>query len=124
MLLAADLQEFSDPSAAELAVTWQTRHLLDTDYNIFFQALAEVEGETRVVAQLDAQPLGDGRPVTEWRPGEILTNNYRLDLTAAAEIVDLDEARLHYYFGYYDWRDGQRLPVDGGIDDKLVFHGR
>ncbi len=124
VLLEADLQESSDPPAAELLVTWQTRHLLATDYNVFFQALAEVNGETQVVAQLDAQPLDDERPATSWRPGEILSNTYRLDLASAAETIDLDATQLHYYFGYYDWRDGQRLPVDGGIDDKLVFYGR
>ena len=32
-------------------------------------------------------------------------------------------APLLYYFGYYDWRDGRRLPVDGGLDDKLVVDG-
>ena len=31
-------------------------------------------------------------------------------------------APLRYYFGFYNWRSGQRLPVDGGIDDKLVLH--
>jgi len=124
VLLEASVQESADPPAAELPVTWQTRRLLDTDYNIFFQALTEVDGEWRVVAQLDAQPLGDEQPATEWRPGEILTNSYRLDLSDAAETIDLEETILRYYFGYYDWRDGQRLPVDGGIDDKLVFHGR
>lgn len=124
VLLEADLTETTDPPAAELAVTWQTRHLLDADYNIFFQALAQVDGEWQVVAQLDAQPLGDERPATFWRPGEILANTYHLDLTDAAGQVDLENSRLRYYFGYYDWQTGERLPVDGGIDDKLVFYGR
>jgi hypothetical protein len=124
VLLEADLQENANPPATELTVMWQIRHLLDTDYNIFFQALAQVDGEWQVVAQLDAQPLGDERPATSWRPGEILTNAYRLDLTDAAESMDLENTRLRYYFGYYDWQTGERLPVDGGIDDKLVFYGR
>lgn len=30
---------------------------------------------------------------------------------------------LRFDFGYYDWRDGSRLPVDRGIDNKLMFYG-
>jgi hypothetical protein len=71
------------------------------------------------VAQLDAQPLGETRPATSWQPGEVLTTRYTLDLTAAAP-----GEKLTYYFGYYDWRDGRRLPIDGGRDDKLVLHGK
>ncbi len=70
------------------------------------------------MAQLDAQPLVD-RPATGWQPGEVLTATYTLDLAAAPP-----DAALTYYFGYYDWRDGRRLPVDGGRDDKLVLHGK
>ncbi|MBK8800093.1 MAG: hypothetical protein IPM07_29010 [Anaerolineales bacterium] len=80
---------------------------------------AEDGAPEQVVAQLDAQPLGDARPATSWQPGEVLTNTYVLDLSAAPP-----ETPLTYYFGYYDWRDGSRLPVDGGRDDKLVLHGK
>jgi hypothetical protein len=71
---------------------------------------------------LDTQPLGGERPVTDWRQGEILVETYQLDLSQ----LDTSQANnpLSYYFGYYDWSNGERLPVDGGIDDKLVFHGR
>ena len=70
------------------------------------------------MAQLDAQPLAGARPATSWRPGEILAETYTLDLSNAPA-----DTPLRYYFGYYDWRDGQRLPVDGGLDDKLVLDG-
>lgn len=112
VVLAAQVTEAE--GAAVLSVTWQTLHPLDFDYNVFFQALA---GDA-VVAQLDAPPLGETRPATSWRPGEVLTTRYTLDLTAAPP-----DTPLTYYFGYYDWRDGRRLPVDGGRDDKLVLHG-
>jgi len=49
----------------------------------------------------------------------VLTSTYVLDLSAAPL-----ETTLTYYFGYYDWRDGSRLPVNGGRDDKLVLHGQ
>ena len=87
-------------------------------YNVFFQALSGDESALTVAAQLDTPPLGNEHPATTWRPGEILTSTYQLDLTGVAPTV-----QLQYYFGYYDWRNGARLPVDGGIDDKLVFYG-
>jgi hypothetical protein len=104
--------------AATLTVAWQVLQPLASDDNIFFQAIAGAGEEERVVAQLDAQPLGDGSPATSWQPGEILTGRYTLDLSGAPV-----GAPLRYYFGFYDWRSGQRLPVDGGVDDKLVLYG-
>jgi len=115
IVLDAQLTEAASPRAATLTVTWQTLQPLDFDYNVFFQALA---GDV-VVAQLDAQPLNAARPATDWQPGEVLQASYTLDLSAAPS-----GDQLTYYFGYYDWRDGRRLPVDGGINDKLVLHGK
>jgi hypothetical protein len=121
-ILDADLVESEDRSSAELTVIWQALQPLPADYNIFFQALSENGENSQVVAQLDTQPLGGERPVTDWRQGEILVETYQLDLSQ----LDASQADnpLSYYFGYYDWSNGERLPVDGGIDDKLVFHGR
>lgn len=118
VVLSTKLTENRQQQAATLAVTWQPIAVLNTDYNIFFQALAGNGQTLTVVAQLDTQPLGNERPATIWRPGEIFTNTYQLDLSGVAPT-----GQLHYYFGYYDWRNGARLPVDGGIDDKLVFYG-
>jgi len=118
IVLSATLTENRQPHTATLAVTWQPITVLPFDYNIFFQALHGDDQTLTVAAQLDTQPLGDTQPATTWRPGEILTNTYQLDLTGVASTVVLE-----YHFGYYDWRNGARLPVDGGIDDKLVFYG-
>lgn len=136
-VLAAHLEETgSDPAAdgetadgettdgaasrqATLEITWQVLRPLASDDNIFFQAIADAGNEEQVVAQMDSQPLGEDRPATTWQPGEILTARYTLDLDGAPAA----EA-LRYYWGLYDWRDGRRLPVDGGIADKLVFYGK
>jgi hypothetical protein len=98
---------------------------LPFDYNVFFQALAEdAQGGLQPVAQLDVQPQEGLRPATTWQAGEILTDTYRLDLAAVAPAIDVGGPALTYHFGYYDWRDGARLPVDGGRDDKVTFYGR
>ncbi|MCS6826678.1 MAG: hypothetical protein NZ553_08710 [Caldilinea sp.] len=118
LVLQATLHEQEDPPSATLEVVWQPLRPLEFDYNVFFQAIVEDGQGARVIAQLDAQPLGKARPATGWHPGEVLKNSYRLDLSAAPS-----GRRPIYYFGFYNWRDGARLPLVGG-DDKLVLYGR
>ncbi|MEZ4709777.1 MAG: hypothetical protein R3A44_21405 [Caldilineaceae bacterium] len=111
-------------TTAQLDLTWQTLQPLDFDYNVFFQALAGEDAQPTVVAQLDTQPLQGLQPATSWQPGAIFTDTYQLDLSGVAPEVRSD---LHYIFGYYDWRNGQRLQVTdaaGITDDKLVLYGQ
>jgi hypothetical protein len=117
-ILHAKISEGDDPHAARLDVTWQPLQQLPFDYNVFFQAIEGEGAGERVVAQLDASPLGPDQPATSWHPGAVLRQSYQLDLSGATTA-----APLRYYFGYYDWRNGARLWVDGGIDDKLVLYG-
>ena len=117
-LLDARLTTQPDPATAQLAVTWQPLTPLDFDYNVFLQAVSGDGAEEQVVAQLDVQPLAGAQPATSWLPGQVFAETYTLDLSNAPT-----GAPLRYYFGYYDWRDGRRLPVDGGLDDKLVIDG-
>lgn len=119
-LLFLDARLFEDEAerTATLNVTWQVLHPLSFDYNVFFQAVTDTpDGET-VLAQLDTQPRQGEEPATTWTPGSILTDTYQLDLPAQAPLGD-----VRYYFGYYDWRDNTRLPVNGGIDNKLILYG-
>jgi hypothetical protein len=118
LVLSAHLTEDAASSLARLEVTWQPLRPLDVDYNVFFQALTIGDEDEQVVAQLDVPPLGEAQPATSWRPGQVLTAAYTLDLSAAPQ-----NQPLTYYFGYYDWRDGARLPL-AEDDDKLVFYGK
>jgi hypothetical protein len=120
VLLEATVYESSaGGDSATLEAVWQSLHPIDFDYNLFWQALRPTASgqEYEVVAQLDQQPLPD-LPATVWRPGAIFTSTYTLSLP-----VDPASENLRYYFGFYDWRDGTRLPVGGGPDDKAVLYG-
>ncbi|NJN84671.1 MAG: hypothetical protein HC802_21880 [Caldilineaceae bacterium] len=123
VILEANLVEVQEQSQARLEVAWQVLQPLPVDYNIFLQALAGEGDDLSVVGQLDAQPLGEERAATSWQPGEVLTRTYTVDLSATEARLALEAGGLRYHFGYYDWQDGARLPVDGGIDDKLIFYG-
>lgn len=118
-LLAAEVREDAAAGQATLDVTWQVLQPLPFDYNVFFQAVTEVDDDWQVVAQLDAQPRQGLEPATSWMVGKIMTDTYQLELPSP-----LPEGGVRYYYGFYDWRDGARLPVDGGIDDKLILHGK
>ncbi|MEZ4862995.1 MAG: hypothetical protein R3C14_16875 [Caldilineaceae bacterium] len=119
VVLTANLSENRQLHQAELAVTWQPIQPLPFDYNVFFQVLSGQDQTLVLANQIDVPPLDGGHPATSWRPGEILTETYQIDLTGIAP-----NAQLQYYFGYYDWRNGARLSVNGGIDDKLIFYGK
>lgn len=110
-ILEARIQPGEAANQATLAVTWQALAPLDFDYNIFLQA--QSNGQT--VAQFDVQPTIDS-PATTWLPGDLFTQSYTLNLPEGA-------APDSYLFGWYNWQDGTRLPVDGGLDDKLTLYG-
>lgn len=118
-ILAAEVTERPGLGSATLTVTWQVLRPLPFDYNIFFQAVMDGEQGDLVLAQVDTQPLRSNQPATTWLPGEIYAGRYALrvgrEALAGAEPI-------RYYFGFYDWRDGTRLPVDGGMDDKLILY--
>ncbi|MCC6169794.1 MAG: hypothetical protein IT329_21430 [Caldilineaceae bacterium] len=120
-ILEAKVLENPGLGSATLHVTWQVLRPLPFDYNVFFQAVTTDNQGDHVLAQLDVQPLKGEQPATAWQPGDIYTARYALrvgrDTLLGAEPV-------RYYFGFYDWRDGARLAVDGGIDDKMILYAR
>jgi hypothetical protein len=118
VILSAKLTEHAAPHSAELQAVWQVLHPLAADYNIFLQAQTGDEKNPQVVAQVDTQPLAEGPAATSWRAGQIFTATYHLDLSEQPNATP-----LRYIFGFYDWRNGQRLPINGGMDDKLILYG-
>lgn len=118
-ILAAKVVENPGLGSATLQITWQVLRPLPFDYNVFFQAVTSGDQGDTVLAQLDMQPLRGKQPATTWQPGAIYTDRY--PLRVGREVL-LGTTPVIYYFGFYDWRDGSRLPVDGGIDDKLILY--
>ena len=117
-VLAAGVTREPGSAQATLHMTWQVLTPVAANVNLFLHALAD-EDTAQVLAQLDSQPIAD-RPATTWSAGEIFEATWVLDLPPDAP------KRLLYHAGFYDWRDGARLPVrrliDSSTDDKLVFH--
>lgn len=119
VVLAADFRQRDNPPTAQLEITWQVLRPLAFEPNIFFQAQTGDEAAPQVIAQLDAPPLGGQPPATQWQPGEIFVDRYELDLQQVP-----DRQNLRYAFGYYNWQNGQRLPLDGGPENQKLFYGQ
>ncbi|NOX61140.1 MAG: hypothetical protein GXP42_04225 [Chloroflexi bacterium] len=81
---------------------WFAPRAVDFDYNVFVQVL---DANQTVRAQVDAQPQNGARPMTSWRPGEIISDQYTLTIPSDAP------ADLQLILGAYDWRTLERLPV-------------
>ncbi len=111
------------PKKATLTLSWQTLRTPDFDYSLFFQAVVTGAEGDEALGQLDLQPVAGARPATTWQPGEILTDTLTLDLPV---LSPSQRENLRFYYGYYDWRTGARLPAVIGLrqDDKVVLRGR
>jgi len=120
-ILSTELKPNDVTGETHLDVRWQVLQPLDRDYNIFVQAMNDQGndgqgGDAQKIAQIDAPPLADS-PATTWQPGEIFSATYTV-------FVPVGEPADHYWYGWYDWSDGARLPIDAGIDDKMVLYGK
>lgn len=90
---------------------WLALKPVDFDYNIFLH-LDDAAGAT--LAQVDVQPQNGARPMTGWRPGEIISDSYSLAIPPDAP------AGLRLRLGLYNWQTLARLPVGGDDGVELM----
>ena len=92
-----------------LTLYWRTENPLADDYTIFVQLL---DGEGRLVAQHDGQPIHGHFPTSHWPPGEVISDRISIPLPA-----DLPPGTYSLIAGMYTWPALARLNVvDGGAD--------
>jgi hypothetical protein len=110
-LVSVGCQEVAGEGTLELDLHWQPSSLIHHDYTVFLQALSE-SGE--VLSQVDQEPQGGALPTSVWQPGEIIEDNYELELPSGGAKVIL---------GFYDRFSGKRLLLEGPTDalDSLVL---
>lgn len=97
------------PAGAVLpvALTWLAEAPVRTDYKVFVHALAP---DGQLVAQHDAMPLNDLRPMTQWRAGEPVYDPHGLALPPTYR------GALTVVIGLYDPNTGERLRTRSGAD--------
>jgi hypothetical protein len=107
-LLGADLPPASAAPGDALPFTlfWQADGPTLRPYTVFNHLLNE-RGE--LATQQDNWPVQGQWPSTCWRPEEVISDSYQLDLPS-----DLSPGRYTLVTGLYDPRDGRRLPTVAG----------
>ncbi len=103
----------------QLTLTWQALAPINEDYTVFVQVVDE---QDRIVGQVDSWPRQGTYPTSQWNPGEVIVDGYRVQLDS-----DLPPGSYRLLVGWYLLATQQRLPVldESGaiIDDRLVIPG-
>ena len=100
-------------AGATISVTvhWQALRPLARDYTVFLHA-ADPNGQLQ--GQQDTMPQGNKLPTSQWRPGQIVADQYHVTLKPGAPSGEGYTISL----GLYQWQTGQRLRT--GSDDKVM----
>jgi hypothetical protein len=102
-----------------LTLFWQLQAPASADYRIFVHLL---DDQGQVVAQTDSGPVGDSRPTSGWREGEVVVDRHGVLLPAG-----LVAGEYTVQVGMYLPETGERLPVqsaDGAaLGDSLSLAG-
>ena len=95
----------SPGSVIPVALTWRANTPIKTNAKIFVHALA---ADGRLIAQHDAMPLNDLRPMVSLPPGEDVLDHHGLALPAEYT------GTVRIVLGLYDPATGQRLKTSDG----------
>ncbi len=91
---------------------WRARRAMSEDYTVFVH-LVDRRGET--VAQKDDQPQHGSYPTSFWSVGEIIADDYELQVPA-----DVPAGDYQVVVGLYRSGDNTRLNVAGGGDSVVL----
>ncbi|MFN8481881.1 MAG: hypothetical protein U0768_02335 [Anaerolineae bacterium] len=94
-----------------LTLEWEAVAPTELDINFFVHLVA---ADGRTIGQYDGASLKGSYLSSHWKPGERILETVSLPV---AKDTPAGEATLRV--GWYDWRDGQRLPVEGSADASL-----
>jgi 4-amino-4-deoxy-L-arabinose transferase-like glycosyltransferase len=102
-----------------LTLFWQLQAPVSADYRTFVHLL---DAQGQVVAQTDSGPVGDSRPTSGWREGEVVVDRHGVLLPAG-----LEPGEYTVQVGMYLPETEERLPVqsaDGALlGDSLSLAG-
>ncbi len=94
-----------------LTLRWQAKERMGQGYKVFVHLL---DGESRIVAQRDSEPVGGSRPTSGWEIGEEIWDHYGIILPE-----ELPSGEYQLVAGMYDPTSGERLPIFGRDGGRL-----
>jgi 4-amino-4-deoxy-L-arabinose transferase-like glycosyltransferase len=114
-LLGYDLPEMPAGPGDLLSLTlyWQALEPVERDYVVFVHV---VDAQDMICGQRDSMPVDGQRPTSGWVSGEIVVDNYRIEIRDGG--APGDGYRLA--IGLYDPATGERLPVVDAHGETLA----
>lgn len=95
----------------QLGLHWLAGDPGDTRYKVFLQLL---DADSQVVAQRDAEPVGESRPTNTWQTGETIVDRHGLLVPPGTP-----PGSYRLITGLYDRADGRRVPTTTGDSIEL-----
>jgi hypothetical protein len=108
-----DPQQAKPGANVKVQLHWRALAEMDQAYKIFVHVLDP--GATQVVAQRDAEPRDGSAPTTSWLAGEVLDDEYAIQLPP-----NLAPGEYPIEVGVYDPRSGSRLLLPNG-DSRVLL---
>ncbi|MBK8986863.1 MAG: glycosyltransferase family 39 protein [Chloroflexi bacterium] len=121
MLQGYDLEPTTAPGQPlHLRLWWYLAAPTPINYTVFIHLIGETNPATGspVWAQRDTRPCDNAYLTPRWRPGEIIADEYTLDLP-----TDLPIGSYTLQVGLYDWFTGERMAVQsasGPFENNVV----
>lgn len=110
-------QEVAPGQILRLTLHWRALGSMERRYTVFTHL---IDGQERIWAQMDSEPVGGTHPTVEWVPGEEVWDNYGLEVSPQAPP---GEYRIEV--GWYYLPTLERLPVldEGGriVGDRVLL---
>lgn len=98
-----------------IELRWESLRPVAENYHVFVHLLDQNGNK---IDQRDGQPVQWMRPISSWRPGDMIVDHYGMLLP-----IDTFVGTYHIVVGLYDPISGQRLPVSAGSGDFAVDLG-
>ncbi len=96
---------------ARLRLIWNAENPVSRD----FKSFTHIFIGDKIIAQRDGQPVGELRPTTTWRVGEVIRDQFAIQIPA-----DAPSGIYQLRIGMYDMQTQERLIVNG---DEFVVMG-
>jgi 4-amino-4-deoxy-L-arabinose transferase-like glycosyltransferase len=118
-LLGYDLDEREVMAGEKVRLTlyWQADSEIDVSYTVFTHLLDE---NWRLWGQKDGVPGGGAAPTTGWMPGEVIVDEYEIEVDADAPV-----GAYLLEIGMYEAATGERLPISDGagglLGDQIIL---
>ena len=108
---------FRPGDRVHLTLFWQVLQEMEKDYTVFTHL---VDGEGNIWGQKDNPPVDGFYPATQWKPGEVIRDQYDLMISPETPL-----GRYRIEVGMYLAETGERLSVlseNGSVrDDKVML---